>query len=123
MPRSETIRNKCWRFETGEWDCTWHTDAKLIPQQISVKHPDGKRFAYVRDSSGVYFSTSNVTDKISPVMSPDNLTILEWILYSAKDDRTEHFSRDGVTVHVPDGIGGSEGVATPFLAAAITVAM
>jgi hypothetical protein len=28
-----------------------------------------------------------------------------------------------VTVHVPDGIGGSDGRATPFLAAAITVAM
>lgn len=105
LPFSENNKNKCWRFVTGEWDCTWHLDTKLIPQQISVKHADGKRFPYVRDSSGIYFSTSNVNDKISPLMSPDNLAILEWILYSANDDRTEHFSRDGRLLSITERSG------------------
>ncbi|MDQ1835568.1 DUF6531 domain-containing protein [Massilia scottii] len=105
-PHSEQTMYKCWRFIFGLVDCSFYVDnVRPIPQQIAVKHSDGKRFGFLRDASGAYKSTPNVGDQLSAVMSSDNLAVQEWILYNAKNDRTERFHKTGLLLSITERNG------------------
>ncbi|MCY0916564.1 hypothetical protein OTB17_33555, partial [Massilia sp. H27-R4] len=54
---------------------------------------------------GAYKSTPNVSDQLSAVMSPDNLAVQEWVLYSAKDARTERFDKKGLLLSITERNG------------------
>ncbi|MDM5177191.1 DUF6531 domain-containing protein [Massilia sp. DJPM01] len=106
QPRSAEEQFRCWRFSSGEWDCTDRPDSiGLIPVQVSLVHSDGKRFTYRRDTSGAYTSLPNVDDKLAAVMSPDNLSVQEWTVYNAKGDRTERFDKSGLLFSITERTG------------------
>ncbi|WP_233292794.1 hypothetical protein [Massilia antarctica] len=93
-PRSPENELKCWRFYTGEWDCSYLEDkVSRIPAQVAVMHPDGKRFDFRSNTGGGYTSPAGVDDTLTAVMSPDNLTVTGFTLYTAKSGRTERFDK------------------------------
>ncbi|NHZ82205.1 hypothetical protein F2P44_23420 [Massilia sp. CCM 8695] len=105
-PRSEQTMYKCWKFTFGLVDCSFYVDnVNPIPQQMAIKSSDGKRFVFTRDTSGAYKSTADVSDKLSAVMSPDNLAVQEWVLYNAKNDSTERFDKSGLLLSITERTG------------------
>ncbi|MDQ1812799.1 hypothetical protein RBA41_05725 [Massilia sp. CCM 9210] len=69
-------------------------------------HSDGKRFNFRSNTAGGYTSPPSVDDKLTAVMSPDNLTVTGFTLYSAKNDRTESFdSSTGLLLSITERNG------------------
>ncbi|WP_166877966.1 DUF6531 domain-containing protein [Massilia mucilaginosa] len=97
---------KCWRFVSGEWECSsGFLSKERIPSKVSIMHPDGKYFSFVGDQLGNYTSGADVNDRLSPIMSVNNDSVLEWILYDAKNDRTERFDKTGVLLSITERNG------------------
>ncbi|MDQ1835156.1 DUF6531 domain-containing protein [Massilia scottii] len=93
----------CWLFNSdGSLECSsGFPSREPIPGRVSVMHPDGKQILFTR-VAGTYTSTADVSDKLSAVMTEDNLAVKEWILSSAQQDRAERFDISGLLLSVTE---------------------
>lgn len=102
----DTEVGKCWRYVSGEWECiSGFMSKERIPSKVSIMHPDGKYFSFIGDKAGNYSSSVDVKDRLTPIMSVNNDTVLEWLLYDAKNDRTERFDKTGVLLSMTERNG------------------
>ncbi|MDQ1811683.1 DUF6531 domain-containing protein [Massilia sp. CCM 9210] len=100
--------NICWRSSwDGSLECSsGFRSEEPIPGRVSISHPDGKQTMFTRSATtGKYTSSADVCDKLSPVMTADNLAVKEWTLFSAQQDRTERFDAKGLLLSVTERSG------------------
>ncbi|MDQ1920562.1 DUF6531 domain-containing protein [Massilia pseudoviolaceinigra] len=96
----------CWLFHGGSLECSsGFPSREPIPGRVSVMHPDGKQILFTHAGAAKYTTTADVSDKLSAVMTADNLAVKEWILSSAQQDRVERFDTTGLLLSVTERSG------------------
>ncbi|MDQ1921304.1 DUF6531 domain-containing protein [Massilia pseudoviolaceinigra] len=97
----------CWVFpQDNSLECSSGSRSQEpIPGRVSITHPDGKQTMFTRSTDGTYASSADVCDRLSPVMTADNLAVKEWTLSSAKQDRLERFDATGLLLSVTERSG------------------